>query len=145
MYTLLSFCNYLKCTADQTSEYNNIRHLESLFNTFCVATYLLFFLTSVLFNSSLNETYFIINRVYIFRSIRSNSQAFIYVKVGFISILKRRIVADYQGKVTSALRRAYLGCKSVAHSKCVEKKEKNKYKIVWLRQTAPIVYKPRWS
>lgn len=30
-------------------------------------------------------------------------------------------MADYQGKVTSALRRAYLGCKTVAHSKCVAK------------------------
>lgn len=36
-------------------------------------------------------------------------------------ILKFSIVAGYQGKVTSALRRAYLGCKTVAHSKCVAK------------------------
>lgn len=33
-------------------------------------------------------------------------------------------MADYQGKVTSALRRAYLGCKTVAHSKCVAKDNK---------------------
>lgn len=39
-------------------------------------------------------------------------------------ILKCSIVAGYQGKVTSALRRAYLGCKTVAHSKCVAKDNK---------------------
>lgn len=52
-------------------------------------------------------------------------------------LLNVRIVTDCQGKVTSALRRAYLGCKSVAHSKCVEKKRQKMYQIVWLRPTVP--------
>lgn len=44
------------------------------------------------------------------------------------------IVADYQGKVTRALRRAYLGCKTVAHSKCVENKTGKKYINVRLQR-----------
>lgn len=42
----------------------------------------------------------------------------------WLIILKCSIMADYQGKVTSALRRAYLGCKTVAHSKFVAKHNK---------------------
>lgn len=43
-------------------------------------------------------------------------------------------MADYQGKVTSALRRAYLGCKTVAHSKCVAKD----YKAQIAKKSGPV-------
>lgn len=50
----------------------------------------------------------------------------IHLNVSMFLLIKLRLV--HQGKVTRALRRAYLGCKHVAHSKCVVNKLNRKRK-----------------
>lgn len=49
-------------------------------------------------------------------------------------------MADCQGKVTSALRRAYLGCKQVAHSKCVDERTSRPYSLVATRELILAVF-----